>query len=166
VERPSTGLTPKATRPRELRPGRSVQQTASTSLRASRPSWSTIESKIWQHFSKPCARKLAMCSRRPTNRSTGNSDGSWIQRSTRLNSGNRHKSNEDRLLAKRTDVCPSIRLCPSSGTCTRHVVNRHDRSVSADQLLGRRGGQPLMGARKPERLIPQETSDHGYGFCR
>ena len=43
-------------------------------------------------------------SRRPTTRSTGNSDGSWIQRATRLNSGNRHKGNEDRLLARRTDV--------------------------------------------------------------
>src|SRR5438874_12852649 len=52
VERLSTGLTPKATQPRELRPGRSVQQTASTSLRASQRSWSTIESKIWQHFLK------------------------------------------------------------------------------------------------------------------
>ena len=70
----------------------------------SRPSWSTIESMIWQHFSKHCARKVAMCSRKPTTRSTGNSDGSWIQRATRLNSGNRHKGNEDRSLARRTDV--------------------------------------------------------------
>src|SRR5437870_13320730 len=37
--------------------------TATTSVRASRPSWSTIESKIWQHFLKPCARKVATCSR-------------------------------------------------------------------------------------------------------
>jgi len=34
VEQPSTGLTPKATWPRELRLGRSVQRMASTSLRA------------------------------------------------------------------------------------------------------------------------------------
>src|SRR4029077_9655243 len=72
--------------------------TASTSLRASRRSWSTIASKIWQHFSTHCARKVAMCSRRQTTPSTGNSDGSWIQRATRLSSGNRHKGNEERLL--------------------------------------------------------------------
>ena len=45
--------------------------------------------------------------RRPTTRSTGNSDGSWIQRTTKWNSGNRHKGNEVRLLARRTDVYPS-----------------------------------------------------------
>src|SRR5207253_10290678 len=85
--------------PRELRSGQSAQRKAPTSLRASRLSWSTIESKIWQHFSKHCARKVATCSRRPTTRSTGNSDGSWIQSTTKWNSGNRHKGNEVRLLA-------------------------------------------------------------------
>ena len=34
----------------------------------------------------------------------GSSDGSGIQRATRLNSGNRHQGNEDRLLAGRTVV--------------------------------------------------------------
>src|SRR5437870_13841309 len=104
VEQPSPGLTPTEIPPRELRSGQSVQRKAPTSLRASRPSWSTIESRIWQHFSKHCARKVATCSRRPTTRSTGNSDGSWIQRTTKWNSGSRHKANEVRLLARRTDV--------------------------------------------------------------
>src|SRR5207247_9062353 len=51
-------------------------------------------------FCKHGARKVATCSRRPTTRSTGNSDGSWIQRATKLNSGNRYQGNEVRLLAR------------------------------------------------------------------
>ena len=42
--------------------------------------------------------------RRQTIPSTGSSVGSWTQRATRLSSGNRHKGNEDRLLARRTEV--------------------------------------------------------------
>jgi len=68
---------------------------------SSRSSWSTNGSKIWQ---QALCKEVAMCSRRPTTPSAGNSDGSWIQRATRLNSGNRHKGNEVRLLARRIDV--------------------------------------------------------------
>ena len=53
---------------------------------------------------KASPRKVATCSRRPTTRSMGNSDGSWIQRATKLNSGNRHKGNEVRLLSVRCKV--------------------------------------------------------------
>src|SRR5215212_4761657 len=49
--------------------------TATTSHRASPPSWSTIASKIWRRFSKRCARRVATFWKRPTTRSTENSDG-------------------------------------------------------------------------------------------
>src|SRR4030081_2301521 len=97
VEQPSPGLTREVTRPRGPRFGQWVQRTASTSLQASPPSWSTIESKISQDFSKRCAKRAVTCSTRPPTRVMENSDGSWIQRATKLSSGSRQKDNNAAL---------------------------------------------------------------------
>src|SRR5437773_2082830 len=67
---------------------------ATTSRQASPPSWSTIESKTSQDFSKRCAKRAVTCSTRPTTRSMESSDGSWIQRATKLSSGSRQKGNK------------------------------------------------------------------------
>src|ERR1700674_1388960 len=84
-------------RARETRAGPSVQQTAITSLQASRPSWSTIESRTWPPCFKHYAKKAATCLKRQTTLSTGSLDGSWTLKATRLSSGS-HRLGSERSL--------------------------------------------------------------------
>src|SRR6202050_4284357 len=94
VVQPSPGPTPQETRPREPRSGPSVRQTAITSLQASRPSWSTIESRTWPPCFKHYAKKAAPCLKRQTTLSTGSSDGSWTLKATRSSSGSHRPGSE------------------------------------------------------------------------
>src|SRR6266550_868818 len=83
-----------------------MQLVATTSLQASRPSWSTIAWKTWRRFFKRSAMKAATCLRRPMTQSTGSSGGSWIRKATRLNSGNHQPGNNLRHVAANTvDGC-------------------------------------------------------------
>jgi hypothetical protein len=82
----------------------SVEQLVTTSLQASRPSWSTIAWKTWQRSFKRFAMKAATCLRRPMTQSTGSSGGSWIRKATRLNFGNHRPGNNLRARRGKADA--------------------------------------------------------------
>src|SRR3989442_9689030 len=101
VARLSTGPTVMVSPLPEQPPGILLRRKATSLRPALQLSWSTTGWTISTRWSKPCAKKAATSSRRLTIPSTGNSDGSSIQRATKLNFGNHRPANEAQRHADR-----------------------------------------------------------------